>query len=63
MTDTQLQNLIVKMRIPIHRKEHFNKTNLEWLQKNLSKFNSEHKNFDKAMSEINRRLEEKEYEN
>lgn len=63
MTNSELESLMSKMRIPTHRKDRFNKVNLTWLSKNLGIFNSEHKNYEKVLREVNRRIENKEYEN
>lgn len=63
MSTEQLCNVLTKMNIPIQRKSRMNKNNLLWLQKNLGERNSNHKNYGRAIAEINRRVEEKIYEN
>lgn len=63
MTNTELRNLMSRMNVPSHRKDRFNRVNLIWLSKNLGRFNSTHKNYEKVMNEINTRLQEKVYEN
>lgn len=40
-----------------------NKNNLVWLQKHLGQRNSNHKNYGRAIAEINRRVDKKIYEN
>lgn len=63
MSTEQLCNILVKMDIPVQRKYTMNKNNLLWLQKHLAERNSNHKNYDRAIAEINRRIDEKIYEN
>ena len=63
MSTEQLCNVLVKMDVPVQRKYTMNKNNLLWLQKHLGERNSNHKNYDRAIAEINRRIDEKIYEN
>lgn len=58
----KLSELISTMKLPVQRKEHFSKHNLMWLVRNIGVKNSDHKNFKIAVSEIKRRLEEKNYD-
>jgi hypothetical protein len=51
-----------KMKVPLHR-VNTNKNSLEWLSKNLKKFNEDHKYYDLISKEVNRRLDLGEYEN
>jgi len=59
MNDLQLSKALCKMDVPYHRTQVFNKNNLSWLQKNLGKRNSNHKNFPEVFQEISKRLENK----
>lgn len=63
MSTEKLCNLLAKMDIPIQRKSTMNKNNLLWLQKHLGQRNSGHKNYERAIAEINRRVDDKIYEN
>ena len=50
------------MKLPIQRKEHFSKHNLMWLVRNIGVKNSSHKNYDLAVDEIKKRIQEKKYD-
>lgn len=63
MDNVELLAKLGKMKLPSYRSDKLNKNNLEWISKNLSKLNSDHKYFDIVLNEINRRLLDKEYEN
>lgn len=63
MKTEQLTRMLLKMDIPVQRKSLMNKNNLTWLHKNLSVRNSTHKNYEKVIAEVDRRLAEKQYEN
>jgi len=47
-----LQKTLKGMKLPVHRKTDINPQKLQWLKKNLGKFNSEHKNYTEAMELI-----------
>lgn len=57
MTAEQLRSILKGMDVPEHRKDKTTPANLQWLAKNLGKRNSEHKNYAKAMEEIQHALE------
>lgn len=63
MSTKKLCELLKDMDIPIQRKSTMNKNNLEWLQKHLGRVNSNHRNYEAAIQEIDRRLEQKIYDN
>ncbi len=58
----RLSELISTMKLPIQRKEHFSKHNLMWLIRNIGVKNSSHKNYDLAVHEIKKRIQEKKYD-
>jgi len=58
----RLSELISTMKLPIQRKEHFIKHNLMWLVRNIGVKNSSHKNYDLAVDEIKKRIQEKKYD-
>jgi len=58
----RLSELISTMKLPIQRKEHFSKHNLMWLVRNIGVKNSSHKNYDLAVDEIKKRIQEKKYD-
>jgi|TARA_B100001094_G_scaffold164115_1_gene158879 hypothetical protein len=58
----RLSELISTMKLPIQRKEHFSKHNLMWLVRNIGVKNSSHKNYDLAVIEIKKRIQEKKYD-
>jgi len=58
----RLSELISTMKLPIQRKEHFSKHNLMWLIRNIGVKNSSHKNYDLAVDEIKKRIQEKKYD-
>lgn len=61
ISDEELYKYLSKMEVPKHRYDHFNKVNIEWLYKNLSKRNKDKDNFDLAYSEIEHRYNNKIY--
>lgn len=61
MSNEELLRKLDKMDLPIQRRNHLNKRNLEWLSKNLSVKNKGHKHFEEVQKEVDRRLEEKEF--
>lgn len=48
----QLEKLIGKMNIPSRRKKVGNNDDVRWLSRNLTTFNSQHKNYTKAIELI-----------
>ena len=52
----KLTELISRMHLPSQRKTHMSKHNLLWLARNMGVKNSKHKNYDAAVNEIKRRL-------
>jgi len=63
MPAERLCKILRSMNIPVQRKETLNKNNLQWLEKNLEKRNSEHPKFNVAINEIRERLNTKTYNN
>lgn len=63
LENVELLAKLSKMKLPSYRTDKLNKNNLEWISKNLAKLNSEHKHFNAVLTEVNKRLNEKEYEN
>lgn len=62
MSDEEFLAKLGKMKVPSHRVG-INKNTLEWLSKNLKKFNEDHKYYGLISNEVNRRLDLGEYEN
>lgn len=62
MKTDKLHRLLNSMDLPEYRIGTLNKNNLIWLSKNLKFRNSEHTSYKVVQKEINRRLEEKEYD-
>ena len=58
----KLSELISTMKLPVQRKERFSKHNLMWLVRNIGVKNSTHKNYETAVSEIKKRLKNKQYD-
>lgn len=63
MMNSELTSILEKMDIPIQRKSALNKSNLEWLQKNLGKRNRDHSKYSTVLNEVQRRIQNKEYYN
>jgi hypothetical protein len=47
-----LEKTLKDMKLPIHRKADLNPQKLQWLKKNLGRFNSSHENYAEAMELI-----------
>ena len=62
MKDDKLHRLLNSMDLSEYRIGTLNKNNLTWLSKNLKFRNSEHTSYEAVQTEINRRLEDKQYD-
>lgn len=63
MTDAELEYLIKDYDLPIQRKTNFNKNTIQWLFKNIGKYNSNKPKFDIVFKNISYRLKNKIYSN